>query len=447
MALFESNKGYFEVTAVSFSPNVITIGEETAYNITIKNVSGKKITRMYMCMSLYYPDAAGRISHSTDVYMFGGPAFASASTSWAVNDSKTFTGKFKFTTPTYETYLPNITTRLMPVFEPAEGSNNNRGMRIHLVCGDTIFADGTNNDIIHDVRGVNSEYLAVIDARYTPTIVRFEGERCDANGALNDEGLAMLTQIALSNSKAANPDVFSLKAYFHNELAPDAESTEVDLTNLKNSALDSEIQTVLTAVTLDTNADYTVTLRFGDEYESSLVTVMIPKAFANVHLSGRSTGGVCFGGFSQAVEGKPLFQCYYPSHFYAPVEFHGGIVGVNDYSPGETDIGGKWFDGEKTYKVFRSIFVFKNISISDGTQTIELGTIADFDEIDTVIEFSGTLRHGSEIYPLPRIWSTSAGTYSIDINAGKIRLRTIDGSGPANIFVQLIYTKKSEEVV
>ena len=43
MAIFTSDKGYFEVVSLSFAPDIITLGEETAFRLSIKNVSGKKI--------------------------------------------------------------------------------------------------------------------------------------------------------------------------------------------------------------------------------------------------------------------------------------------------------------------------------------------------------------------------------------------------------------------
>ena len=177
MALLTSENGYFEITELTFSPRVITVGEETTYNITIKNTSGKKITKMYATLALYYPDAQGRISSSTAAYLYGGSGFELESISWSANGSKTFTGSFKFTTSNYSTYLPNITTRLMPIFDATSYTGGQKRSMILQIVTNADFANGTNYDNFYNLRGDNSEYLAVIDARYNPKISVFSADR------------------------------------------------------------------------------------------------------------------------------------------------------------------------------------------------------------------------------------------------------------------------------
>jgi hypothetical protein len=276
---------------------------------------------------------------------------------------------------------------------------------------------------------------------YAPEVKEFSVDRCDESGKADDEGGFASVNLQLGIGDAAGLSNALLRIYYAPNAYPDVDvSSYVDLT-ARIPEFISGIQNSLDILPGEWNASiswyFAVVFIAGDE--SAVDTHIMPRAMGSFHVAANH-GGACVCCFSNGTEENPMFESYAPGYFYA------GIHGVNKYAAGEIDTYGSWFDGEKTYKVFRNIFVFKGVSIPDGTQTIELGEIAGFDEIDTVIEFSGTLRHGSEIYPLPRIWSTSAGTYSIDINAGKIRLRTIDGSGPADIFVQLIYTKKSEEV-
>lgn len=327
MALFTSAKGYFEVTAVSFSPKVITVGEETTYSVTIKNVSGKKITSMYACMGLYYPDAAGRVSRSTDVYMYGGPSFALSSISWAANASKTFTGTFKFTTSTYYTYLPNITTRLMPLFDATSSTGGSkRGMMIQLVT-DATFADGSNHDNIYDIRGENSEYLAVIDARYNPAITIFSAERC-MDGVQNDEGENIMTDLKLSLPENAITGGFTMKFYYARDADASTGSSSINLTSSITAALTGITNsTTLITQTFDKASDWGLMITFGDAYESTTARADLARSFANMHLSGHDTGGVCFGGFSTATEGNPKLESHYPIYPYA------GIVPTETYYP------------------------------------------------------------------------------------------------------------------
>ena len=39
---------------------------------------------------------------------------------------------------------------------------------------------------------------------------------------------------------------------------------------------------------------------------------VVDRAFANLHLSGQSTGGVAIGKFSASAYGNPLFECAFP---------------------------------------------------------------------------------------------------------------------------------------
>lgn len=67
----------------------------------------------------------------------------------------------------------------------------------------------------------------------------------------------------------------------------------------------------------------------------------ISSTFVNVHLSGKTTGGVAFGKYSSSEEGNPTFECEYPAYFKklgsgwtyltplagtTPAEYGGGVL-------------------------------------------------------------------------------------------------------------------------
>ena len=427
MALFTSEKKYFEVTAVSFTPDIMTVDEEISYSITVKNISGKKITSMYSTLALYYPDADGRISSSTDVYMYGGPSFAMKSISWASGASKTFTGKFKFTTANYHTYLPKIDDRLMPVYPPGPYTgSNNRGLRVGFTTNAT-FNDGTNNDYIHDIRGANSEYLKVIDSRYTPIVTKFSAERSIGSN-INDEGENLLVNMSLSVSQTAKPERLSLYMYYRDKAKPNEDPKSVNITKYRDAALAGNLQTVIEEV-LGKNSDWDVVLWFGDQYESGTYSIEVAKAFANVHLSGSPDGGVCFGSFSKSTPENPLFQCYYPA------EFDKGIKGGFTYESEEVRTGGKWIDGKSIY---RRIVPFT----LNTTGSIQV--IATIPGIDTLINIYGNVhRNGTARYPITFIYTTS-NYHSIWMeNATDLVARTTHAIGG---HVILEYTTLAEEV-
>ena len=62
----------------------------------------------------------------------------------------------------------------------------------------------------------------------------------------------------------------------------------------------------------DSKRNYTLTFTIGDAYDKAVFSVLVARAFANLHLSGLATGGVAIGKFSAATQGNPLFECAFP---------------------------------------------------------------------------------------------------------------------------------------
>ena len=60
---------------------------------------------------------------------------------------------------------------------------------------------------------------------------------------------------------------------------------------------------------------YSFLLVVTDGIETASATCVVDRAFANLHLSGQSTGGVAIGKFSSATYGNPLFECEFPAVF------------------------------------------------------------------------------------------------------------------------------------
>lgn len=432
MAIFTSEKGYFEVISLSFAPDIITLGEETAFRLSIKNVSGKKIGSMYLRGMLYYRCEDGSVRPCNDVFLYGGASFAPKSISWANGETKTFEGKISFSTPA--SYPPRMDTRLLPLFTLKDifssGGDARLGFRL-LFAVDSIFADGTNTDNIYDLRGAGSEYLRIIDARYNPAVTFFSAERCTA-GVPDDEGENILLGMALGKSAAAKPENMSLSLTYRNRAGQSADPAAVNLTHLVPGALVRETQAVVSEI-LDKNADWELVLFFGDAYESAAMTLTLSRAFANVHLSGASTGGVCFGSFSRATENNPLFQNCYPAEFYA------GIRGGFTYDPGETDTGGSWIDGRKIYR-----YVFTGESALDGASGV-IGSLPS--KIGALVSAFGTMKSSDgSVRPIPfgsfSSLNGSAGFY-VD-GGGAINLQLGSGySGRHTINIILEYTKEA----
>ena len=158
MAFPTSDSGYFTITALSFSPSVIAIGESVSFSITLKNTSGKSVTSCYITMSGTYPstNASNGTGYVSDVYLHGGPSFAMSSISWGSNVSKTFTGTFPFL-PGY--YAVTGSNYLFPV----------SAAKLHLsIVTNATFANSTNYENFGNLRGTDGEYLAILSRRDNP---------------------------------------------------------------------------------------------------------------------------------------------------------------------------------------------------------------------------------------------------------------------------------------
>lgn len=417
MAIFTSHNGNFEVEAISFSPEVIAMNEETEYSISIRNVSGKNISRLIMDMRLRFKDRDGAARFSDEVLVFGDYPLETSPGYWNAGKTVTFIGKFKLTS----FYGMENSSRVLPIYKGSEmgyDSDEDVGLMLNFTTN-VIFDNMTNSDSFYNLRGADSEYLTVLDARYKPAIPVFAAERA-TDGIPDDEGESLLSAIRLSASAAALPERMELKLT--------GGGAAEDLSALVNSALAGEISAILPG-SYGRNGDWPLTLTFGDEYESASITLTVPKAFANVHLSGASTGGVCFGSFSRATEGNPLFQCYYPAAFYA------GIDGVTNYASAETPTGGSWIDGKPIHRRVLSGSIAAN-----GTSVI--GTIAN---METVVSLRGMVKWTDTEAWCPLVFSTGGTTHNSCFVSARGEV-SVYSAQPAAACAIIEYTKTTEEM-
>lgn len=265
--------------------------------------------------------------------------------------------------------------------------------------------------------------LTLLDAWYRPSIPAFEAERATQSQP-DDEGENLRMRIRLGSSSSAPAGAMQLNLTCRSSAAPEI---AVNLDERIESALNAELQTTLLQ-TLNKNSDWQLTLRFGDAYESAEAVFSLSRAFANVHLSGASTGGVCFGSFSRATEGNPLFQCYYPA------EFPGGIQGVTDHCADEIPTGGRWIDGRRIYR--------RVISFSVSAKNTKTG-VADLGEIASLVELRGYMhRSDGPLLPLS-FWYNDNDYNSVWVEDALLMVKT---SHAVTGCAVIEYTKSNEEV-
>lgn len=314
MALPTSSKGYFTVTALSFTPTVAAMGETVEFSVTIQNASGKSISSCYISMTGSYPSTdapSGKGSVPGNVYLHGGPSFAMTTISWASGASKTFTGSFTWTKGSYAVDESSY------VLSPSSANIN-----LSIVTS-ADFSDGTNHDNIPSLCGSSGEYLSILSKRDNPRVT------LDMWRTPDDESSSVATTIKITSdvsSSVFESRGYSAKLYYSSANNPPTTSDSTATLNVTIAQMLTGITGSTSAITttFSNGSDWYFLLVVSNGYESNSAACSIPRAFANLHLSGCTTGGVAFGKFSASTENDPKFECMYPAYLY------GGIAQIGD---------------------------------------------------------------------------------------------------------------------
>ena len=184
-------------------------------------------------------------------------------------------------------------------------------------------------------------YLRILSQRDNPKLT-LEIERTPNDEAVAVKTTAKLTADVASSVLTAHGYTIKLTATnAHNPALP----TDTAVTfNATLSQLITGITNSTSAITATFSAatDWYFLLTVSNGYETTNAYGSIPRAFANIHLAGLSTGGVAFGKFSSSTQGKPLFECEFPAYFNAGIASH-------EYHDGDTvTINGGTFFGYVT---------------------------------------------------------------------------------------------------
>ena len=304
MALPTFDEGFFQVTALSFSPSVVAVGETATMSITIKNVSGKSITKCYVDQDGRYPSTNSQYGGAfPSQFLYGGGGSSGwdmKTISWGNNVSQTFTATVSFKEGYYHLDTSNY------VLDPTQ-------TYVHIsVVTNATFSSGGNYDNLY-IRPDGS-FLRIVSQRDNPKLT-LEIERTPNDEATAVKTTAKLTSDVASSVLTAHGYTIKLTATnAHNPALP----TDTAVTfNATLSQLITGITNSTSAVTATFSAatDWYFLLTVSNGYETTNAYGSIPRAFANIHLAGLSTGGVAFGKFSSSTQGNPLFECEFPAIF------------------------------------------------------------------------------------------------------------------------------------
>ena len=303
--------GSFSVTSCTVNKSVIAPTDTVEIKLTIKNVTGSKVVKFGVSF-LFTPSDLG-ISNGW------APGLSpESSVSWANNASKTFT---------YSVCPDSILS------SGYYGSFYNSHVKPRLAELKTLPFRIEMTGVCSDGSGVYDDYnvpgLRYIDMWYRPIIT------LDAWRYPDDESETLAASMKVELADGANAGLFTATMRYAQDAKATTASPVFEM-NVDRDVLFGVGYSANTSVlpgTFSNGSVHSFLLVVTDGYETATAQISVDRAFANMHLSGKSTGGVAFGRFSTATQGSPKLECDYPAYFYGGIashEYHDGdVVTIN----------------------------------------------------------------------------------------------------------------------
>ena len=167
----------------------------------------------------------------------------------------------------------------------------------------------------------SSEYPIVLTVVYEseslkPIISNPKLYRADTSGVAKNAGENLSLTATLSASMLGGTGTLKL----YRAGVTDAIYT-ANISLVSNTSVDITVTPLTgdnTTQAIGTDCSYTLEFIYTDSgiTETETASLLVPKTFVNVHLSSASTGGVRLGGYSQATNDSPMFECDYPIYGY-----------------------------------------------------------------------------------------------------------------------------------
>lgn len=396
-------------TNISFSRNLCIPGETLTFSVTVKNGSGVNIPDFRISLAVKKSDFTGNENDRHIVYTAMVLSWTDFAKGKTINLSKTEQILTKL--GDYFAAYPDV--RAVPVYIAYTAYDTSAGNFSHEI----------------PVEG-----LEILNTYYRPRVTDFDIERRIENTP-NDEGVDVFTTMQLALSDAAGAKFMQAHLYFAENAEATQESEYIDLTaRITDLLIGVTDSTDLIFRQFSNGSNWDFLLVFGDQYESTTAKWTLARAFANLHLSGETTGGACFGGFSTSTLGNPKLESHYPGFFYA------GIHGVTNYVESEVKTGGHWIDGKPIY---RRVFTRDAFNLPKGSNSTIIASIANIDEIEKIIDMQGAIKFEDQVFPITRIYSTTQ-FHAPFISGDDLKLRTVYSDIALDVeycFVVIFYTK------
>lgn len=337
LPVFEGN-AKVAITDITFSPKVAAFGETVHVTAKLKNNSDHAITKIVVSSSCKFPTPGnvfgleGKVSEIGSIDygsgLFG--TYVPVSVSWAKNGTYTLSWDLQITGErAVDNERLDKSVYHWPALEGLEPNTVGVGLFFADCTKTTVVGDAPTSSCINlNLQGTPNELLSLLSYRFNPRIELNDLRRCNVDEEeegrpfmkYDDEGESLVTSIiALLNDPPEAEGMWDPADYGFGVTAvcsPQPRDWEFNRSVYELMG-GYDTNTEIFNGTFDNTVDYTISLEISNGFESTgLVTRSIPRAFANVHLSGKETGGVAFGMFSKSTEDHPRFECRYPMYFY-----------------------------------------------------------------------------------------------------------------------------------
>ena len=420
MALPVFQRGGLEVTNLVFYPAVIAVGETANFSVTIKNISGVNISKCFARAEVYYPTSNDSFSKMKTVILHGKSSADRESISWANGSSHTFEGSFIF-----EKYSNTDMSQYILRYV---------GLQLFVVA-DEVFASQGNSDYTEypptDI--FDGGYITILSKRDNPTLY-FEAER-----APTDESASIAASLKLNGDATGDEmKAHGYTAALYKSSEPGGTAEEPIPLNCTITELIDGIENSSAVIVEEfpNISGWLLRLVVTNGYETTSAVVSIPRAFSNMHLSGKTTGGVAFGGFSTSEEGNPKAEFHYRIYPYAGIEGLGITYpqpNETPTDPGEEQLTGDyWIDGKPIYRRTAKGYLVV-------TSDVNFGSIGP---CESVIKMYGFASYPNHTWRIPvNAYINSGMIFSCWIEDANGTVRGHVSPAGANVYVVIEYTK------
>lgn len=277
-----------------------------------------------------------------------------------------------------------------------------------------------------DSRGYSSNVTGTLTVLpwSAPKIQYFAVNRTTEDGAEAIDGTCAKGTIEASVSSIIAPDTeknsFSYTIYYR-EITGNSEAIWSASDAVSVSEISGTISNLLASsgITLDSFNDmagYEFRVIVSDLYGSSSAYDSLPTKEVYIDVD-ESTGFMGFGGEAPTEDEGVGFR------FYSPIDVPIGSY-LERYSTEPTPIG-TWIDGRTIYRQVWEVGTVTTTSSGNVTTVLVSGT-PTFDALVRLEVYGRWGTSGTNLIQIPRIWTTTNGTLSVDYNANTIRLRSIN---------------------